>query len=132
MHLLPEPLFTVPIDETDIVITIKGTTGGRILMGARHGCIYEFFLSGLSLVSRPEKGTIKMYDLDTDGQAMTRVTAIGINTIVQSVANIAERRIVPVSDRWLVLRPSSRANRPTCIWSQINASVVRLYLNTLS
>lgn len=30
-----------------------------------------------------------MYDLDTDGQAMTRVTAIGINTIVQSVANIA-------------------------------------------
>ncbi|KZR96854.1 putative Nuclear pore complex protein Nup155 [Daphnia magna] len=73
-----------------------------------------------------------MYDLDTDGQAMTRVTAIGINTIVQSVANIAERRIVPVSDRWLVLRPSSRANRPTCIWSQINASVVRLYLNTLS
>ncbi len=42
MHLLPEPLFAVPTDGAYIV-TIRGTTDGRIFMGAKDGCIYEFF-----------------------------------------------------------------------------------------
>ena len=42
MHLLPEPLFAVPTDGAYIV-TITGTTDGRIFMGAKDGCIYEFF-----------------------------------------------------------------------------------------
>ena len=42
MHLLPEPLFAVPTDGANIV-KITGTTDGRIFMGAKDGCIYEFF-----------------------------------------------------------------------------------------
>lgn len=42
MHLLPEPLFAVPTDGAYIV-TITGTDNGRIFMGAKDGCIYEFF-----------------------------------------------------------------------------------------
>ena len=41
MHLLPEPLFAVPTDGAYIV-TVKGTQNGRIFMGAKDGCIYEF------------------------------------------------------------------------------------------
>lgn len=155
MHLLPEPLFAVPTDGAYIV-TIKGTSDGRIFMGAKDGCIYEFFYqvrkkktihsssefrnvefslkaeegffgrkcrkinhskSTLSylipsfinaafteedpvvqmvldesrhiLYTRSEKGTIQVYDLGMNGQAMVRVTAISTNTIVQSAANIA-------------------------------------------
>ena len=42
MHLLPEPLFAVPTDGA-YVVTITGTPDGRIFMGAKDGCIYEFF-----------------------------------------------------------------------------------------
>lgn len=42
MHLIPEPLFAVPTDGAYIV-TIIGTSHGRIFMGAKDGCIYEFF-----------------------------------------------------------------------------------------
>ncbi len=41
MHLLPEPLFAVPTDGA-YVVTVKGTQNGRIFMGAKDGCIYEF------------------------------------------------------------------------------------------
>ena len=40
MHLLPEPLFAVPT-EGAYIVTISGTTDGRIFMGAKDGCIYE-------------------------------------------------------------------------------------------
>ena len=42
MHLLPEPLFAVPTDGAHIQ-TLRGTLDGRIFMGAKDGCIYEFF-----------------------------------------------------------------------------------------
>ena len=42
MHLLPEPLFAIPTDGAYIV-TISGTLDGRIFMGAKDGCVYEFF-----------------------------------------------------------------------------------------
>lgn len=42
MHLLPEPLFAVPTDGIHI-ITMSGTLDGRIFMGAKDGCVYEFF-----------------------------------------------------------------------------------------
>ena len=41
MHLLPEPLFAVPTDGA-YVVSITGTANGRIFMGAKDGCIYEF------------------------------------------------------------------------------------------
>lgn len=40
MHLLPEPLFSVPTDGS-YILTIKGTNDGRIFMGAKDGCLYE-------------------------------------------------------------------------------------------
>ena len=41
MHLLPEPLFAVPTDGA-YVVSLMGTEQGRIFMGAKDGCIYEF------------------------------------------------------------------------------------------
>ncbi|KAK2179646.1 hypothetical protein NP493_478g02009 [Ridgeia piscesae] len=40
MHLLPEPLFTVPTDNTH-VLNITGTENGRIFMTGKDGCLYE-------------------------------------------------------------------------------------------
>lgn len=40
MHLLPEPLFSVPADGS-YIITITGTADGRVFMGAKDGCLYE-------------------------------------------------------------------------------------------
>ena len=40
MHLLPEPLFSIPTDGS-YVLTIQGTQDGRIFMGAKDGCLYE-------------------------------------------------------------------------------------------
>ncbi|XP_066949536.1 nuclear pore complex protein Nup155 isoform X2 [Macrobrachium rosenbergii] len=40
MHLLPEPLFSVPADGS-YILTITGTADGRVFMGAKDGCLYE-------------------------------------------------------------------------------------------
>jgi nuclear pore complex protein Nup155 len=42
MSMLLEPVFVVPTDGACIV-TITGTTNGRIIIGAKDGCIYEYF-----------------------------------------------------------------------------------------
>ena len=41
MHLLPEPLFSLPTDAT-YMMSIVGTAAGRIFMGGKDGCLYEF------------------------------------------------------------------------------------------
>jgi nuclear pore complex protein Nup155 len=41
MHLLPEPLFTLPTDAT-FMMSIRGTSLGRIFMGGKDGSLYEF------------------------------------------------------------------------------------------
>lgn len=40
MHLLPEPLFALPTDNT-CMIEIVGTCTGRIFMGGKDGSLYE-------------------------------------------------------------------------------------------
>ncbi|XP_013406007.1 nuclear pore complex protein Nup155 [Lingula anatina] len=40
MHLLPDPLFTVPTDNT-YILSISGTESGRIFMTGKDGCLYE-------------------------------------------------------------------------------------------
>jgi hypothetical protein len=40
MHLLPEPLFTIPTDNT-FIMHIVGTNIGRIFMAGKDGCLYE-------------------------------------------------------------------------------------------
>lgn len=41
MQLLPEPLFTLSTDSTHM-LCIKGTNTGRIFLGGKDGCLYEF------------------------------------------------------------------------------------------
>ncbi len=40
MHLLPEPLFALPSDNT-CMLDVTGTCIGRIFMGGKDGCLYE-------------------------------------------------------------------------------------------
>lgn len=40
MHLLPEPLFSIPTDNT-YIMNIVGTDTGRIFMAGKDGCLYE-------------------------------------------------------------------------------------------
>lgn len=40
MHLLPDPLFSIPSDNVHI-LSIKATNSGRIFMAAKDGCLYE-------------------------------------------------------------------------------------------
>ncbi|KAG8179998.1 hypothetical protein JTE90_020953 [Oedothorax gibbosus] len=41
MHMLPEPLFSFPSDNIHMC-TFQGTNDGRIFLGGKDGCIYEF------------------------------------------------------------------------------------------
>ncbi|XP_071835712.1 nuclear pore complex protein Nup155-like [Apostichopus japonicus] len=40
MHLLPDPLFSIPSDNVN-VLSIKAANNGRIFMAAKDGCLYE-------------------------------------------------------------------------------------------
>ena len=40
MHLLPEPLFSVPTDGVHIM-SVEATHYGRIFMAGKDGCLYE-------------------------------------------------------------------------------------------
>ena len=40
MHLLPEPLYSLQSDNIHFLCA-AGTSGGRIFLGARDGCVYE-------------------------------------------------------------------------------------------
>jgi nuclear pore complex protein Nup155 len=41
MQLLPEPLFSLSTDATHM-LCVKGTNSGRVFMGGKDGCLYEF------------------------------------------------------------------------------------------
>ncbi|KAF8787954.1 Nuclear pore complex protein Nup155 like protein [Argiope bruennichi] len=41
MHMLPEPLFSYPTDNVHMC-TFAGTDDGRIFLGGKDGCVYEF------------------------------------------------------------------------------------------
>ena len=42
MHLLPEPLFTLPTDATYMLTITSSANTGRIFLGGKDGCLYEF------------------------------------------------------------------------------------------
>ncbi|CAB4057772.1 NUP155 [Lepeophtheirus salmonis] len=107
MHLLPEPLYTLPTDST-YMITLVGTDLGRIFMGGKDGCLYEFSYTSDSswfgedpliqiqvddsrkmLYSRSEKGVIQVYDLGSDGFQMRNVATLSQHSIVQDAVKIA-------------------------------------------
>jgi len=41
MHLLPEPLYSLSTDSVHM-LCVKGTSQGRVFLGGRDGCLYEF------------------------------------------------------------------------------------------
>lgn len=41
MQVLPDPLFTLSTDSTHM-LCVKGTANGRIFLGGKDGCLYEF------------------------------------------------------------------------------------------
>lgn len=41
MQLLPEPLFSLPTDAV-YMISVAGTSLGRVFLGGKDGCLYEF------------------------------------------------------------------------------------------
>ena len=41
MQLLPEPLFTLSTDSTHM-LCVRGTANGRVFLGGKDGCLYEF------------------------------------------------------------------------------------------
>jgi nuclear pore complex protein Nup155 len=47
MHLLPEPLYSIPTDST-FITTIAGTNSGRIFMAGKDGALYELIYQVLS------------------------------------------------------------------------------------
>ena len=40
MHLIPEPLFSIPSDNVHI-LSIRNADNGRIFMAGKDGCLYE-------------------------------------------------------------------------------------------
>lgn len=42
MHLIPEPLFTLPTDATYMMSIAGSNRTGRIFLGGKDGCLYEF------------------------------------------------------------------------------------------
>ena len=52
MHLLPEPLYSIPTDST-FITTIAGSSNGRIFMAGKDGALYELIYQASSLLIRP-------------------------------------------------------------------------------
>ena len=42
MHLLPEPLFSIPTDNVHI-LNVTGSESGRIFMAGKDGSLYELY-----------------------------------------------------------------------------------------
>jgi nuclear pore complex protein Nup155 len=86
------------------------------------------------LYTHSEKGTIQVYDLGHDEQAMTRVAAINSRTIVQSAANIARTMDRSSFKPLVCIAPveSSESSESTNLQLvAITASGVRLHFSTL-
>ena len=42
MHLLPEPLFSIPTDNVHF-LSVAGAENGRIFLAGKDGCLYEIY-----------------------------------------------------------------------------------------
>lgn len=51
MHITQEVVYTLPTDGV-VFSTIVGTSNGRIFMGAKDGCLYEFIYQVLNTFSQ--------------------------------------------------------------------------------
>ena len=51
MHLLPEPLFSIPTDNVHI-LNVTGSKSGRIFMAGKDGSLYELYYQVTGLLVR--------------------------------------------------------------------------------
>ncbi|KTG34271.1 hypothetical protein cypCar_00039544, partial [Cyprinus carpio] len=129
MQLLPDPLYSIPTDNT-YLLAITSTDVGRIFMAGKDGCLYEIDPvvqiavdnSRNILYTRSEKGVLQVYDLGADGQGMSRVAAMSQSSIVSAAGNIArtiDRSVFkPIVQIAVIDRPES-------------SDCVRLYFSTI-
>ncbi|XP_071552896.1 nuclear pore complex protein Nup155 isoform X3 [Panulirus ornatus] len=173
MHLLPEPLFSVPTDGS-YILTIRGTNDGRIFMGAKDGCLYElvyqaedgwfsrkcqkvnhsrsaisYLLPFLAfseddpinqvevddsrhiLYTLSDKGTITVYDLDSDGKSMSRVVSVPHNNIMNAALQVA-KTVDKANFKGVVsLCPISTSESTHIHLVVVTGTGVRLYYTTL-
>ncbi|XP_069168199.1 nuclear pore complex protein Nup155 [Procambarus clarkii] len=173
MHLLPEPLFSVPTDGS-YVLTIRGTSDGRIFMGAKDGCLYElvyqaedgwfsrkcqkvnlsrsaisYLLPFLAfseddpinqvevddsrhiLYTLSDKGTITVYDLDSDGKNTSRVVSVPHNNIMNAALQVA-KTVDKANFRGVVsLCPISTSESTHIHLVVVTGTGVRLYYTTI-
>jgi len=132
LHLLPEPLFTLQCEQL-VTKSLQGTGIGRIFMGGKDGCLYEFgyqsqqgwfgkktakinhssgalswimpSLLGFAeedpilqievdnsrniLYTRSEKGTVTVYDLGVNGEALEKVVSLSAQRIFEDCSRVA-------------------------------------------
>ncbi|KAG7173878.1 Nuclear pore complex protein Nup155-like [Homarus americanus] len=173
MHLLPEPLFSVPTDGS-YILTIRGTNDGRIFMGAKDGCLHELVyqaedgwfsrkcrkvnhsrsvISNLFpflafseddpinqvevddsrhiLYTLSDKGTITVYDLDSDGKSISRVTSVPHNNIMNAALQVA-KTVDKANFKGVVsLCPISTSESTHIHLVVVTGTGVRLYYTTI-
>ncbi|PIN97801.1 hypothetical protein AB205_0201700 [Aquarana catesbeiana] len=141
MQLLPDPLYSIPTDNTYLLF-ITSTNNGRIFLSGKDGCLYEVayqadagWFSPRCRKINHSKSTLSflvptVYDLGQDGNAMSRVASLSQNAIVSAAGNIARtidrtvfRPIVQIS----VIEKSESVN---CHLLAVTHAGVRLYFST--
>lgn len=83
-----------------------------------------------TLYTRSEKGVLQVYDLGVDGQGMSRVAAMSLNSIVSAAGNIA-RTVDPSLFRPIVqISIIDRSESTDCQLLAVTHAGVRLYFST--
>ncbi|XP_010893987.2 nuclear pore complex protein Nup155 isoform X1 [Esox lucius] len=175
MQLLPDPLYSIPTDNT-YLLAITSTDQGRIFLAGKDGCLYEvayqaeagwfsqrcrkinhsksslsFLVPSLlqfsfseddpvvqiaidnsrnTLFTRSEKGVLQVYDLGADGQGMSRVAAMSLNSIVAAAGNVARTIDRSVFKPIVQISVVQRSESSDCHLLAVTHAGVRLYFST--
>ncbi|XP_046901135.1 nuclear pore complex protein Nup155 isoform X1 [Hypomesus transpacificus] len=175
MQLLPDPLYSIPTDNT-YLLAITSTDLGRIFLAGKDGCLYEvayqaeagwfsqrcrkinhsksslsFLVPSLLqfsfseddpivqiaidnsrniLFTRSEKGVLQVYDLGSDGQGMSRVAAMSLNSMVAAAGNIARTIDRSVFKPIVQISVIDRSESSDCHLLAVTHAGVRLYFST--
>ncbi|KAF3828681.1 hypothetical protein GH733_004587 [Mirounga leonina] len=115
MQLLPDPLYSLPTDNT-YLLTITSTDNGRIFLAGKDGCLYEV--------------AYQVYDLGQDGQGMSRVASVSQNSIVSAAGNIARTIDRSVFKPVVQIAVIENSESLDCQLLAVTHAGVRLYFST--